>query len=360
ESGKTVKGTEIPGLQGNDMLLEQFCGKNTEIAGNAIVASINGIVKFEDNRYTVEKELKLNCDIGVETGAINIPKDLDITLIIDGDVQDGYTVTCPTLKISGCVEDSTVDVNNLYIDNGIVGTSDKPIRADVLRVGYINGTRKVFAHTIKVQREISNGASITADTLQVNTIQGSYVMAKEGILVDYIKGVNHITVGIDYDLKKEFDDVANEMKVFENEINEMKNESYKIAKKMEKMRQLAKINPKNPTLAVEMKKIKEFKEKFDSRTKYYNELEEKKKDRAKKMYLFNNHFLVVKSGFSTDTSSDQSVEPDTNLRICTHIMKVNRPTSGGLFKANESKINFSSKYNLKEIKDIIENKFKYI
>ena len=358
ETGKTVLGKEIPGIKGKDILIEQFGGKNTDVKDDSIIASIDGIVKFVDKRYVVEKNFKIATDVGLETGSIKIPRDSDVEIIIDGDIKYGYEVTCPNVKVKGCVEDAKIDAKNLQIAEGIVGTSDITINADIIKVGYINGPRKVYANFIKVTREISNGAVVAADIVQVNIIQGSTVMAKEGIMVDYINGSNNIYIGIDYEVKDEFDRLSKEINVMENEISEMKEESYQVAKRMAKMKQLAKINPKHPHLIKEMMEIKKFKEKLDSSTAYYNDLKGQRRKCAEKMYLLEKNFLITKSGFSTDTSSDKIVDPDTKLHICRHLMKITEPKSGALFKADEGKINIFNKYDITGYKNIIVNKIK--
>lgn len=356
ETGKSVLGKEIPGIKGKDIFIGQFSGKNTEVKDDSIIASVDGIVKFVENKYVVEKDFKIATDVGLETGSIKIPRDSDVEIIIDGDIKDGYEVICPIVNVKGCVEDAKIDVKNLQIAEGIVGTSDITINADIIKVGYINGPRKIYANFIKVSREISNGAVVAADIVQVNIIQGSTVMAKEGIMVDYINGSNNIYIGIDYKVKDEFDRLSKEINIMENEINEMKDESYQVAKRMTKMKQLAKINPKHPQLIKEMIKIKKFKEKLDSNVAYYNDLKGQRSKCVEKMYLLEKNFLMIKSGFSTDTSSEKIVDPDTKLHICRHIMKITEPKSGALYKADEGKINIFSKYDITGIKNIIENK----
>ena len=91
---------------------------------------------------------------------------------------------------------------------------------------------------------------------------------------------------------------------------------------------------------------------------YYNDLKEQRRKCAEKMYLFEKNFLVTKSGFSADNSSDKIVEPDTSLHICKHFMRISEPKSGALFKADESEIKTLNKYNINEYKNIIENKIK--
>ncbi len=357
-SGRTVRGKEIQGTKGKDLFLGQFSGTNTEIKDDSIVAKTDGIVKFVDNRYVVENECKINSNVGLETGSIIIPKDSGVVLEIEGDIKNGYEVVCSTLKVGGCVEDARIEVENLAISKGIVGTSDRPIVSKFIKVGYVNGPRRIFANYVKVLREISNGAVVTADIVQANTIQGSTVMAKEGIWADYINGYNDIYIGIDYDVKKEFDKVAKEIIVMEGEISSMKEEFIIMSKKMEKMKKLAEINPKNPVIAKEILKIKEFRGKYDSRVEYRNNLVEQKYKLAERMYIFDNNFLLVKNGFSPDTSTEQIIDPDTNLHICTHNLKITEPTSGSLFKADREKINVFKKFNITEYKNIIDNKFK--
>ena len=93
ESGKTVLDKEVEGIKGNEYILEEFCGTNTEVKDDSLVASEEGIVTFVDNRYVVEKEYIIKTNIGLETGSIDISKDLDVQIIVEGDVNDEYKVS---------------------------------------------------------------------------------------------------------------------------------------------------------------------------------------------------------------------------------------------------------------------------
>ncbi len=358
DPGKTVLGKEIPGISGKDILIDQFCGGNIEIQGDSLISAIEGIVQFSQDKYSVEKEFKIKSGVGLETGSIEIPLDSGVELVVDGDIQDGYKVSCTTLKVGGCVEDAVINVKNLFIKEGIVGTSELPISADVIRVGFINGPRKVYAKYLKVSREISTGAEIFSDIVNAADIMGSTIIAKEAIWADSINGSNKIFIGIDYKVKEEFDRLSKEITMMEKNIEEMEQGSYKIAKRMEKMKQLAKINPKNPSLVKELLEIKKFKEKHNSFITTFDELKTERSKSADKMYLFKNSFLLIKSGFSNDNSSGQIIALDTSIRICTHSMRITEPAAGGVYNADESGINFNQKYNIVQYKNIIEKKIK--
>ena len=97
----------------------------------------------------------------------------------NGDVQRGFYVRCHTLTVSGCIEDSEIDVRKLSVKAGIVGNCIDPISADIMHVGFINGNRQIHGKLVRVLREISNGATVTGLVVTAHTIQGSTVYARD-------------------------------------------------------------------------------------------------------------------------------------------------------------------------------------
>lgn len=348
--GKTVLGRAIPGKLGKEIALDLFQGANTEIAGNELKASIEGIVELSGIKVNVEGVHEIHDHIGMNTGSIDLPMDLDVSIRVIGDIQRGYSVKCRNLYVSGCVEDAEIQVKQLVVKEGIVGVSELPIIADSISTGYINGTRKVTAKSLKVLREISSGAEVCGEVIQAFTIQGSTAIAKEMIWTDYLNGNNLIMVGVDYVLKKEVDILNRKLLEIKGPLEELRNVSYAGAKKLKQLQALAKMNPKHPLLQKELPKIKEVKDKLDKFEKYCNELLTKRDELSTKMYSEDEPFLLVKIGFSKDSSAGIAVNPDSVIYLKNISTKITEATSGGLFTLNKYGVSYARQYNIKEIK----------
>jgi uncharacterized protein (DUF342 family) len=351
EPGKNVLGRMIPGRLGKEISLDLFSGKNTTITDDKIVAETDGIIKLEGLQISVLNEYEIKDNVGKNTGSIDLPLDLNCKLVIKGDIQRGYKTSCSDLFVSGCVEDADVTVKNLTVKEGIVGIGEKKVIAENINVGYINGLREVYANTIFVLREISNGAKIYSNVVKAYAIQGSTVIARDAIWAEYVNGKNYITVGIDYRVKLKYDELSNKILAMENPMNELKELDLLNTKKMKKLVELARVNPKHPLLQQELPKIREAKEKLDNFLNIRIELIKKREEIAQKIYSKSEPFFFVRSKFSRDNSTDYIVEPNTTLILRESSMRITEIMEGGLFTINPHGIAHSFRYNIKEIKN---------
>lgn len=354
ESGKNVLGRMIPGQLGKEISLDLFLGKNTIIANDKIVAGTDGIIKLEGLLINIFNEYEIEDNVGKNTGSIELPLDLNCKLIIKGDVQRGYKISCFDLFVNGCIEDAAVTVKNLTVKEGIVGIGEQKIIAENINVGYINGLREVYANTIFVLREISNGAKIYSNVVKAYAIQGSTVIARDAVWAEYINGKNHITVGIDFRAKLKYDELSNKILAMENPISELKELDLLNAKKMKKFVELAKVNPKHPLFQQELPKIREAKEKLDNFLNIRIDLIKKREEVSQKIYSKSEPFLFVRSNFSKDNSSGYVVEPNTTLVLRESSMRITEIMEGGLFTINPHGIAHSFRYNIKEIKGLFD------
>ncbi len=350
ESGMNVYGKTMPGRLGKEISLDLFRGKHTKIKENKLIAENDGIIEIEGLFVNAETTFKINNNVGRGTGSIDLPKDLNITLIINGDIQKGLSVKCNKLYVTGCIEDAEVDCNILKVKGGIVGIGDKPIKAESIYVGFINGERKISGRVIIAVREISSGAKVMADVIKAYTIQGSSATSTEAIWTDYINGKNTIMVGIDYKAKLEYDELTKKIAEISEPLEELKTASYANAKRMKQLAELSKINPKHPLLVKELPKIKAIKEKL-AKFEQINEALSKKRDECEKnIYSSVDPFLLVRSGFAKDTSSGMTVDPDTVITMKDETEKIFESASGGLFYLSKYGISSSARYNIKELK----------
>jgi len=354
ESGMTVSGNEIPGIFGADQNFNEIRGPGTFLQGNELLAEDEGVIKIKKNLIHVEKVFKINDDLGINTGSIVLPKEFDIHILIEKDVTRGFKLVCKTATINGAIEDAEIDVDNLKVTGGIVGTGDLLIKADILRAGYINGKRKIVARHLYVKREISSGATIYADKVQAYAIQGSTVVSTNGIWTEYLNGSNDIMVGMDYKAKEELDYIQKELSTLAQPMEQIKNTYYSSQKRMTQLKSLAKINPKHPLLMKELPKIKEISDKFKKIEKVYKTLESRKEELISNLYPVEDPLLIVRAGFSRDKSTGSIVEPYSTIHMNKFIKKVSEARDGGIFYIKKEKIWQSYRYNAKEIKSKFE------
>jgi len=356
EAGENVLGRVMPGKFGKEISLDLFKGSCTKIVGDKLIAECDGIISLKGLQVNVESTYQINDNIGRNTGSIDIPKELDITLIIQGDVQRGLSVKCHKLHVSGCIEDAKIDCNFLKVQGGIVGVGDKPIEADHISVGFINGERKIIGKIVNVLREISSGAQVMAELVKAYTIQGTSVIAKQALWTDFINGKNTIMVGLNYEAKMEYDELSTKIAEIREPLEELRNVSYAGAKRMKQLKELSKLNPKHPLLQKELPKILETKEKLEKFEKLNESLYKRRTECEKKIYSVGEPFLFIKSGFSKDTSSGMTVEPDTTIFLKDYSMKVYESTRGGLYYLSKYGVSSSTRYNTRELKEKF-NKF---
>ncbi len=125
--GINVKGEPVKGKAGKYPFVPN--GKNTAINDDKtrLVATIDGEVVYEDNKFSIKSVLNINHDVDNSSGNINFAGDV----IIKGDVREGYTVKADgDVTISGTVEGATIITGgNLVIERGMTGGNKGVIEA---------------------------------------------------------------------------------------------------------------------------------------------------------------------------------------------------------------------------------------
>ncbi len=350
KAGMDIFGQEIPGIWGKDFELEEIGGINTEVDGDVLLSSIDGFVVPRATKMNVEPVFRIYDDVGPSTGSIEIPAKYKVEVAISKDIKSGYWVKAHKISVGGCVEDCEIEAYELIVEQGIVGVSEIPINADKIRVGYINGSRHVISKGIHVTREISNGAHVHARQIKAHTIQGSTIVAGEGIWAEFINGQNKIYVGVDHKAKTVYDKCTTELNDMEEPFEQLKVGWRNNEKRMVYLKELSKKYPQHPLIAKELPQIKEIKEKFDYFQKKMESLKKEQEDALKKMYPTDKPFLLIRVGFAKDNSSGSIIEPQTTINIGEEVRRILEPTKGGLMTYHEDKFASSQKYNIKEVK----------
>jgi len=355
KNGFTVLGGEIKGLLGGDISLTAVQGSYTEINGEKLVAKVDGIFKRRDNKLHVEQIIEIYGDLGIKTGSIILPLNSDIEIIVNGDIQSGFTVECNRITVNGTVEDAKIKANFLEIKNGIVGTSDLLIQADFLTTGFIIGKRDIKARIITIKKEISGGSTVEADFVHANIIQECTITAKYGVWTKSLFGKNTILVGVNIIENEEFTTLTLQLEGIEKLLKETELSNQSLLKKEDSIRGMAKRMPGNPAIAKEIVKIDEILNKIRKLKQIKESHSTQLEQISKKMYIFGNPFILVEHGFSKNGRNNGQKKPINDLIIKEASYDNSKPLIAGLYTNEGKNVIVNPNYNVREIKEIIEN-----
>jgi len=355
KSGITVTGKEIEGIRGKDINLEAFKGLNTKVESNRVIATKSGILKREDSKFVVQQNIVLENDLGLKTGSIILPLDVDVELTVPGDIKRGFTVQCNKIVVLGNVEDAKVTARTLDVKRGIVGKSDIPIIADNLFADFIIGSRKIKAKFVDIKKEITGGSTILANFVRANTVQECTIKARYGVWADYLYGKNDIFVGIDVDENEEFIKWKAQFENVSKAIKELQQKNIKLIKKEKKLREMVKNRPDNPILKKELEKVDEVLEKIKKFEKIKNALKDKLNLHYENMYISGSPFILIKFGLSKKKGLDSSAKQFNKLNIKEFSYSSHKMQIPGLYTLKGEEVVVNRDYNINEINKLIEN-----
>jgi len=354
-NGFTVTGNKIDGILGRDISWLDFQGKDTKVVDNDLIAVNDGILKKEGLKLSIEQYIKLEGDLGIKTGSIILPLEADIEMFIPGDIKGGFSVQCRKITVMGNIEDARIRAKILEVKRGIVGTSDMPIVVDYLTTGFIMGTRKIKSKFINVKKEISGGSKIQADFVRSHVIQKCTVIAKYGVWTDHLYGSNNIWVGIDVDKNEEYNNWSRQLEGVEKALKEMESSNQNLLKKADSVREMAKRMPNNPLIKKELAKINEIMDKMSKIEKVQETLKQNLQLHRDKMYVSGSPFILVGLGFTKKELVKDKDKPINKFTIKESSYGRGKPTITGLYTLKGDEVVADSKYNVSEIREIMEN-----
>ena len=174
--GMDVTGQELPSPQAVSAYVPQ--GKNTVIGrgGQALTASVDGILYIENNQFCVHEQKIIDGDLDQFQGALQISGNLYIGGNVDGGVE---IEASGEIVINGKMGEARVTSTGgtIRVQKGIYGTSGKTI---------LTATGQVQAPVVE-WAEVDAGASVIAETISNSTIRCGgtvYVMSGRGMIVD--------------------------------------------------------------------------------------------------------------------------------------------------------------------------------
>ena len=212
KGGKTLLGRWLDAKDGKDIVVQ--LGANTEFDrdGITIKATIDGEVMLVNNKVTVEPVKYLDA-VNIKTGDIKFVG----TVIIKGDVEEGYRVEATNIEVNGIVEKSHLEATgNIVVSQGIFGKGEGYIKAGKsLWAKFINETTVEVEENVVVNENIMNSYVTAMKNIVVrgkkSQIVGGHLLATEEICAKKIGssgGVETILeVGIDPRAKKRLEEL---------------------------------------------------------------------------------------------------------------------------------------------------------
>jgi hypothetical protein len=288
KEGKTVQDKKILPVIGKAAKIPS--GPNTEASPdnpNILIASIDGSVRLSRNQVVVDSIFVIEKDVNYETGNI----DYVGTLVIKGDVKSGFEVKIKgDLEINGLVEDARIIADgNVVIKNGFLGRGNGFIEAggDV--------TLKFCENqNIQAKGSIYIGEAVLHSSLQSESrievkgskgaIVGGVARATKGIVAkeigNYQEIKTEVIVGIDESIIKKMQEIDEEIKKTNENLNNIKKALYTFykhkmsGKKLKKEHEelFGKLQTLQQQIPLQMPELEEQRKKIEEEMKKYSDI----------------------------------------------------------------------------------------
>lgn len=175
-AGMDITGQELPSPQVADAAVPQ--GKNTEISrgGQALTASVDGILYIENDRFCIHEQKIIEGDVDQFQGTLQVSGNL----YIEGNVDGGVVIEASgDIVINGKMGQARVTSTGgtIRIQQGIYGTEGQTSVTAACQV----------QSPVMEWAQIDAGTSVIAETISNSTIRcGStvYAMTGRGMIVD--------------------------------------------------------------------------------------------------------------------------------------------------------------------------------
>ncbi len=236
------------------------CGKGTAQSedGKYFVATQEGMITVAMNgALTVEQAMKIQGDIGLDTGHISFEGHIEVT----GSIQKGYRVHGHSLR-AGDIHGAEVHVAGDMIVMGGIYESDIKCR-ETLKVSHIHKSSIVAGGNLVVEREIFESKVDTGGRclMGAGNIVASEISAKKGITAKNIgteaSKPNTLDVGVDHRRNLEVKNIKNKTRVLDKEKQRLVSEIKALEDQGEKVdTALGKAAQEQDRLMVETRELK--------------------------------------------------------------------------------------------------------
>ncbi len=224
-------------------------GKNTEIAGNTVLATCNGRFMSSPDSFSVTEVLNVSGDVDYSTGHIDFPGDV----MIVGEVKRGFKLKVGGSLYCNRVIDATEVVcgGDLVTNQGILGRGSGTVKAaGGIRARFIENCYVEANKTISVSTGCLNSLVHTLDKVDAGTngmIVGGGIVTQNGISVGQLGAAagthTEVRCGIDYTVSQKLVWIrdksialALKMKEVDRRISAGKDADAKLAEFREKLR----------------------------------------------------------------------------------------------------------------------------
>jgi uncharacterized protein (DUF342 family) len=210
--GIDVFDNPIPGPKPKDVKLR--CGKGAEKSedGLEVLAKLDGRPEISvDGKLSVESELKIFGDVGLETGNIDFAGSIDVR----GSVQDGFRVRGGKLSAKEILRAELDIAGDLVVTEGIIGAHVKT--GGNVKVKHVNASHIDAKGDVVVENEVLNSRieSSGACLAKGGKILSSSISAKKGIQVYQIGSDTSnpctLVVGLDERTSNEIDSIKKQI-----------------------------------------------------------------------------------------------------------------------------------------------------
>lgn len=215
KGGKTLFGRYLEAKNGKDIQIQLGANVKLDRDGVTIKAEIDGEVMLVNGKVTVEPVKYLDA-VNVKTGDIKFVG----TVVIKGNVQEGYKVEATNIEVGGIVDKSRLEATgNIIVRQGIFGKGEGYIKAGKsLWAKFINDTTVEVEENVIVSDSIVNSSVTAMKNIVLRgkkaQIIGGHLMATEEICARKVGSPGGGTetileVGVDPRAKKRLEELQN-------------------------------------------------------------------------------------------------------------------------------------------------------
>ena len=215
KGGKTLFGRYLEAKNGKDIQIQLGANVKLDRDGVTIKAEIDGEVMLVNGKVTVEPVKYLDA-VNVKTGDVKFVG----TVVIKGNVQEGYKVEATNIEVNGIVDKSRLEATgNIIVRQGVFGKGEGYIKAGKsLWAKFINDTTVEVEENVIVNDSIVNSNVTAMKNIVLRgkkaQIIGGHLMATEEICARKVGSPGGGTetileVGVDPRAKKRLEELQN-------------------------------------------------------------------------------------------------------------------------------------------------------
>lgn len=215
KGGKTLFGRYLEAKNGKDIPVQLGANVKLDRDGVTIKAEIDGEVMLVNGKVTVEPVKYLDA-VNVKTGDVKFVG----TVVIKGNVQEGYKVEATNIEVGGIVDKSRLEATgNIIVRQGVFGKGEGYIKAGKsLWAKFINDTTVEVEENVIVNDSIVNSSVTAMKNIVLRgkkaQIIGGHLMATEEICARKVGSPGGGTetileVGVDPRAKKRLEELQN-------------------------------------------------------------------------------------------------------------------------------------------------------